>query len=135
MANILGMLREFSQSLFLLFLPICAYTLMTHPDFAASASAVNEILSGIDNEEIRSQAKVPLAIRQVIPVGLAGGFAAVMLAAFISTHDTYLHSWGSIFIQDVVLPFRKKPLSPKQHMAYLRWSIIGSGCNLSKAFA
>ena len=46
--------------------------------------------------------------------------AAVMLAAFISTHDTYLHSWGSIFIQDVVLPFRKKPFAPRQQMWLLR---------------
>jgi SSS family solute:Na+ symporter len=54
-----------------------------------------------------------------------GAFAAVMLAAFISTHDTYLHSWGSIFIQDVIMPFRKKRLSQKQHLRLLRWSIFG----------
>jgi SSS family solute:Na+ symporter len=56
---------------------------------------------------------------------LLGGFFAVMLAAFISTHDTYLHSWGSIFIQDVILPFRKKELKPKEHIRLLRWSICG----------
>ena len=54
-----------------------------------------------------------------------GAFAAVMLAAFISTHDTYLHSWASIFIQDVVMPLRKKPFSSKQHISVLRWAIIG----------
>jgi hypothetical protein len=37
-----------------------------------------------------------------------------MIGAFISTNDTYLHSWGVIFVQDVVLPFRKQPLSPEQ---------------------
>lgn len=36
-----------------------------------------------------------------------------------------LHSWGSIFIQDVVMPLRKKPLSPKQHIRLLRLAIIG----------
>ncbi len=46
-----------------------------------------------------------------------------MLAAFISTHDTYLHSWGSIFVQDVILPLRKKPMSEKSHIWALRASI------------
>jgi SSS family solute:Na+ symporter len=50
---------------------------------------------------------------------------AAMLAAFISTHDTYLHSWGTIFVQDVILPFRRQPLSPRAHLWALRASILG----------
>jgi len=53
-----------------------------------------------------------------------GALCAVMLATFITTHDTYLHSWGSILIQDVIMPFRKKPLSPQQHFKMLRYSIF-----------
>ncbi|HDL07394.1 MAG TPA: sodium:solute symporter, partial [Desulfobacteraceae bacterium] len=33
--------------------------------------------------------------------------------------------WGSVFVQDVLLPFRRKPLSPKEHIKWLRWSIFG----------
>ncbi|MFH1498457.1 MAG: hypothetical protein ABII82_11585 [Verrucomicrobiota bacterium] len=47
-----------------------------------------------------------------------------MIASAVSTDDTYLHSWGSIFVQDVVLPFRKKPLSPRAHLNLLRGSIV-----------
>jgi SSS family solute:Na+ symporter len=54
-----------------------------------------------------------------------GAFAAVMLGAFITTNDTYLHSWGSIFVQDIVMPLRKKPFSPRQHILALRLSILG----------
>jgi SSS family solute:Na+ symporter len=43
----------------------------------------------------------------------------------VSTDDTYLHSWGSIFIQDVLLPFRKERLDPQTHIRYLRRSILG----------
>jgi SSS family solute:Na+ symporter len=48
-----------------------------------------------------------------------------MLAASIGCIDTYLHSWGSIFIQDVILPLRKKPLPKEQHIRALRLSIFG----------
>ena len=47
-----------------------------------------------------------------------------ILAAFISTHDTYMHSWGSILLQDIILPLRKKAFSPQKHIKYLRYSII-----------
>jgi SSS family solute:Na+ symporter len=38
---------------------------------------------------------------------------------------THLHSWGSIFVQDVLVPLRKKPFGPRQHLFALRCSIIG----------
>jgi SSS family solute:Na+ symporter len=49
----------------------------------------------------------------------------VMLAASIACHETYLHSWGSIFIQDVVMPIRKRPFAPEQHLQYLKAAILG----------
>ena len=61
----------------------------------------------------------------MLPAGALGLLTAAMLAAFISTHDTYLHSWGTIFVQDVLLPFREKPLSPRAHLWALRASILG----------
>ena len=50
--------------------------------------------------------------------------AAMVLAACISTLDTYLHSWGTMFIQDVVMPWRKTPFTPKKHMLLLRVAIV-----------
>ena len=52
-------------------------------------------------------------------------FCAIVLAFLISTHDTYLMSWGSILVQDVILPFRKKPIDQKQHIKWIRYSIFG----------
>src|SRR5690606_18353340 len=31
--------------------------------------------------------------------------------------------WGSILVQDVVLPFRRRPLTPRRHLRLLRLSI------------
>jgi SSS family solute:Na+ symporter len=69
--------------------------------------------------------KVPMVLSHILPRGLIGAFVAVMLAAFVSTHDSYLHSWGSVFIQDVIMPFRKKPFGPRQHIRILRWAMVG----------
>jgi SSS family solute:Na+ symporter len=38
-----------------------------------------------------------------------------------------MHSWGSIFIQDCIMPLRKKPFEQKQHLKYLKLSIFGVG--------
>ncbi|WP_146682791.1 sodium:solute symporter family protein [Limihaloglobus sulfuriphilus] len=76
-------------------------------------------------DEITSQIRLPLVIGKIIPFWLRGLFCAAMLAAFISTHNTYLHSWGAMFMQDVVLPFKKKKVNQKQHLKLLRLAIIG----------
>jgi SSS family solute:Na+ symporter len=39
--------------------------------------------------------------------------------------STHLHSWGGLFIQDVLVPLRKKPFGPKQHVRLLRLSMAG----------
>src|SRR5690606_29964984 len=118
-AKMAGILAEFrGQVLFLLtmLVPVAVFAMMHLPQFAAEAAVVNETVAGIDNPQIQKQMLVPIGISQLLPVGLMGLFAAVIVAAAVSTDDTYLHSWGSIFIQDVVMPLRKKPLSKKAHM-------------------
>jgi len=125
MGAALSMWRGFPQNLALMFVPLVGYTVMHHADFVGLRTAVETSLAGAETGAIASQLRVPLALVQLLPPGLLGAFAAVMVAAFVSTHDTYLHSWGSIFIQDVVMPFRKTPLSPKAHLRMLRLSIAG----------
>ncbi len=111
--------------------PIAVLTLLQHPDFAAPAAELTQRLDAVEaatqeqKETLQNQMRTPLALALLLPSGLLGLVVAAMLAAFISTHDTYLHSWGSIFVQDVVLPFRKKPLAPRTHLWLLRASIFG----------
>ncbi len=111
MGAVLTNYRDIPRILFVLLVPVVAYTVLHHPDFADHASYVNDVLAGVGSETLQNQLRVPVVLTAILPVGLMGAFAAVMIAAFISTHDTYLHSWGSIFIQDVVMPFRKTPFS------------------------
>ena len=130
MAMIVNNWRAIAQQLIIILIPICAFTFLHHADFAEKAGRAHNAIAQIvgrntvETETLQTQMTVPVAMSVFLKTGLMGAICAVMLAAFISTHDTYLHSWGSIFIQDVVMPFRKKPLSQKQHINLLRLSIV-----------
>ena len=125
MGGVLAGFRGIPQGLFFFFIPVAIYVVMNHPDFISISDSVKNSLSLIENKSLQSQLRAPLVLAEILPVGLLGAFAAMMLAAFISTHDTYLHSWGSIFIQDVIMPFRKTPFDKKTHLKVLRLSIFG----------
>ncbi len=125
MGGVLGLWRGRSQDVFMTIVPILVFTVLNHPEWTGFADGVNKQLAGFDNEAVANQMRAPLVLARLLPTGLLGAFAALMLGAFISTHNTYLHSWSSIFIQDVVLPFRKTPLSPRTHLKLLRAGVVG----------
>ena len=74
---------------------------------------------------IYHQMLVPVAIREMLPIGLTGVLCALMIFLMISTDTTYMHSWGSIIVQDIILSFRKEPFTPKQQLTLLRCIIAG----------
>jgi solute:Na+ symporter, SSS family len=125
MGEVLGNYRDIPRWLMLVFIPVIAYTVLHHPAFGDKAAQVNGVLQGLETNALRTQLTVPLVLASMLPVGMMGALTAVMLMATIGTHDSYLHSWGSIFIQDVVMPFRSKPFEPEQHLRVLRLSIVG----------
>ena len=125
MGSVLAGFRGMPQGQFMFLVPVLVYVYMNHPDFQSVADSVNASLATMPTDTLKSQMRAPFVLSEVLPVGLLGAFAALMLAAFISTHDTYLHSWGSIFIQDVIMPFRKKPFEKDEHIKVLRYSIFG----------
>jgi len=125
MGVVLAGWRGVPQGMFMFLVPVLVYVLMNHPDYQYIADSVNNSLASLSSDTLRGQMRAPFVLSEILPVGLLGAFAALMLAAFISTHDTYLHSWGSIFIQDVIMPFRKKPFDKETHIKVLRYSIFG----------
>ena len=131
MADVLTNWRLIPQwGLFLVFVPIIAYTVLHHVDFAGVAGVINESIANVGSETLQSQLRVPMVLNQLLPIGVKGAFVAIMLAAAITSHNIYIHSFGSIFIQDCVLPLRKKAFKPEQHMKYLRYSILGVGITI-----
>ncbi len=130
MADVLTNWRLVPQwGLFLMIVPIIAYTIFHHDNYKVIADSINQMLAGFAPAD-RSQLQVPMVLNYMLPVGVKGAFAAIMLAAAITCHNTYMHSWGSIFIQDVVMPIRKKAFEPKEHLKYLKLSILGVGITI-----
>ena len=125
MGSVLAGFRGLPQGLFFLLVPVLIYVFMNHADYASVAASAELSLQDLETDTLRSQMRGPIVLSTVLPIGLLGAFAALMLAAFISTHDTYLHSWATILVQDVIMPFREKPFDKETHLKVLRYAILG----------
>ncbi len=75
----------------------------------------------------RSLTAMPFFLSQILPSGLLGLITAGMLAAFMSTHDSYLLCWSSVLTQDVIAPMYKKGLSSKTRLLLTRIFIVAIG--------
>ena len=59
----------------------------------------------------QSLSLMPKFLAEILPVGILGIVVAGMLAAFMSTHDSYLLCWSTIITNDIIEPLYKKELS------------------------
>jgi solute:Na+ symporter, SSS family len=130
MGRSLGAWRVYCQNLSIILLPICAYVVLHNADWSLLAEKANSVLNSVStnpDDTMRKQLTTSVVLITFLPSGLIGAFCAVMVCAFLSVQQTYMHSWGSIFIQDILLPLRKKAITTKQHLNLLRLSIFGVG--------
>ncbi|MHC4104543.1 MAG: sodium:solute symporter family protein [Planctomycetota bacterium] len=105
------------------FLGICAFVYM-----AGDESLKNVFVpeGGSVDSQVSLMA-MPVFLSQILPIGLIGIISAGMLAAFMSTHDSYLLCWSSVLTQDVVAPWFKSGLSSKARLLLTRIFIVGIG--------
>lgn len=125
MGNILGRWREFAKLLAITILAMAAVTFLNAPEFATQAAGVQDTLNNIANPQIREQMRIPTALSILLPIGIKGALCAIVLTGIFGGDSTHIHSWGSIFVQDVLMPLRKKPFEPAQHIRTLRISMVG----------
>lgn len=126
MSGILSQWRGVVTPMMMVIPPVIAFAVLHHTLFAAEAESIRSTLGAIADPQVQGQVRTPVMLVHFLPVGAVGLFAALAISAAVSTDDTYLHSWGSVFIQDVVMPFRKKKLSPAQHVRWLRGAAVGT---------
>jgi len=125
MGGVLGQWRMYARTLMLLVLGICSLTFLKHADFAQQARSATDAIASIPDGYVRQQMSVPIALRYLLPTGVKGLFCAIMVMGLIAGDAAHMHSWGSIFVQDVLLPLRKNPMSQRQHIWVLRSAMIG----------
>jgi len=83
--------------------------------------------NGIENDAVNAAQAMPLALGMIVPTGFLGLLVAGLLAAFMSTHDSYLLCWSSVITRDVISPLRKEKMSDKQQIRITRISIVCIG--------
>ena len=70
---------------------------------------------------------MPRFLGHLLPSGLLGLVAAGMLAAFMSTHDSYLLCWSSVLTQDVIAPLGGDRMSNRSRLNLTRLLIFAIG--------
>lgn len=125
MGSVLGHWRNFAAGVMVTLLSVCALTY-----FKTHNAEINAAMSGVTDPSVRSQMESPLALMMMLPVGVKGMLLSIALMGIIAGDGIHLHSWGSIFVQDVVVPLRQKP-SRRQTMAVaavfgLFWMLLGT---------
>ena len=105
------------------FLGISAFVYIAQNDSLSSIF----LPSGAEADAQITLMAMPIFLNQVLPTGFIGLITAGMLAAFMSTHDSYLLCWSSVLTQDVVAPWYKKGLSSKTRVLLTRFFIVAIG--------
>jgi len=79
------------------------------------------------SEPLNNLYAMPMYLGHILPAGVVGLITAAMLAAFMSTHDSYLLCWSSVLTQDVIAPLMGDKLSPKKRIVIARVLIVVIG--------
>ena len=102
------------------FLGICALVyLWDHVD--ARGSFFTDAGAPIGSASLEA---LPTFLGQILPAGLIGLIGAGMLAAFMSTHDTYLLCWATSLAEDVINPVTGYRMSMPARLLLTRVLIV-----------
>jgi solute:Na+ symporter, SSS family len=125
MAQILSSWRSLSYGAMGVLVSVAAFTVLHCPDFAPQQHLVAEGVAGIDGAKLQNQMSLPLALGLLLAPGVKGAFFAILLMGVLASQGQTVHIYGSALLQDVVLPLRKEPFTPRAHIFWLRAAILG----------
>ena len=107
------------------FLGICAMVWLFQQAGAGSRFFPAE--GGLTLDADETLRAMPLFLGQILPIGLIGLVTAGMLAAFMSTHDSYLLCWAAIIVEDILGPILGDRLTVKRRLLLARIFILLTG--------
>ncbi|UCE04927.1 MAG: sodium:solute symporter family protein [bacterium] len=70
---------------------------------------------------------MPAMLARILPAGVMGLMIAAALAGMMSTFDSYLLCWSSIFVNDIIVPLRKNKMSDKSKILLTRLMVVICG--------
>jgi len=98
---------------------ICAFAYIAGNPAMAAAFAQGGSKTSMD--------AMPFFMARILPTGVLGIAMSAMLAAFMSTHDSYLLAWSSVIVQDMVAPMFPHGLSERARIWCTRVGILAIG--------
>ena len=114
---------------------ICAFVFVMHDEalrnvFFPAGYPPPDPVAGAAEPLVDGLYAMPVFLGRIVPAGVIGVITAGMVAAFMSTHDSYLLCWSTVLTQDVVAPLYEKGdrrLSPKARITLTRLFIVVIG--------
>lgn len=103
---------------------IAAFTLIASNDELRNFFFPTNALYGMQGPVNEPAAAMPLVLGKVIPAGLLGILVAGLMAAFMSTHDSYFLCWASVISRDVISPMRGDRLNDREEIFIMRVSVV-----------
>jgi len=91
-------------------------------------AAANETIGGtpqgnLEFQKFRTlyqQMMLPVALQNILPIGMMGLFCLLMIMLLITTDNSRIFNASSTITQDIIMPFIKRQLTPAQHLMLLR---------------
>ena len=71
------------------------------------------------------QMMMAMTMKNIFPPVLMGLFCLLMTMLMLSTDASRIFNATATIVQDVVMPFRRKPFTKKEHLAWLRYCSVG----------
>lgn len=76
---------------------------------------------------IYQQQMMAVTLNRTFPVGIIGLFGLLMILLVLSTDDSRIFNASSTIMQDIILPFCRKAVSPQAHLLGLRLCSVAVG--------
>lgn len=106
------------------FLGICAYVYIMASPEGADLKGLFFPPTESEVTPLNNLYAMPVFLGRLVPTVLLGVITAAMIAAFMSTHDSYFLCWSSVITQDIVAPLRKSGMTERARIRLTRITVV-----------
>ena len=128
MAGVLRQWRIFGAAAMAAMVSLGTFTLLHHSQFAPQAAQVEQRLANMhETDQLKTQMRMPVALSLLLPSGVPRRICAIGLFGLLANLGSGMHGFGSVFIQDVLLPSARNPSAPSSTSSGCACAALGVG--------